>query len=78
MLAASKFRSTTMNTRQQHHMTSLPVANYSAAIAKAVEWLGDRYLLAKPIKSAAGIDAHAASHLAPHLTPRDRHRSALG
>jgi hypothetical protein len=26
----------------------LPVANYSSAIARAVEWLGDRYLLARP------------------------------
>jgi hypothetical protein len=25
---------------------SLPVVNYASAIAKAVEWLGDRYLLA--------------------------------
>jgi hypothetical protein len=31
---------------------SLPVANYSPAIARAVEWLGDRYLLAKPIHAA--------------------------
>lgn len=30
-----------------------PVANYSLAIARAVEWLGDRYLLAKPINAAA-------------------------
>ncbi len=29
----------------------LPVSNYSSAIARAVEWLGDRYLLAKPINS---------------------------
>jgi hypothetical protein len=29
----------------------LPIANYSSAIAKAVEWLGDRYLLAKPINA---------------------------
>jgi len=29
-----------------------PMANYSSAIAKAVEWLGDRYLLAKPINAA--------------------------
>jgi hypothetical protein len=29
-----------------------PVANYSSAIARAVEWLGDRYLLAKPINAA--------------------------
>jgi hypothetical protein len=28
---------------------SLPVANYSPAVARAVAWLGDRYLLAKPI-----------------------------
>ena len=27
---------------------SLPVVNYASAIAKAIEWLGDRYLLAKP------------------------------
>jgi hypothetical protein len=29
----------------------LPLANYSSAIARAVEWLGDRYLLAKPINA---------------------------
>jgi len=31
---------------------SLPVANYSPAIARAVAWLGDRYLLAQPINAA--------------------------
>ena len=31
---------------------SLPVANYSPAIARAVAWLGDRYLLAKPVNAA--------------------------
>jgi hypothetical protein len=37
---------------------SLPVANYRSALARAVEWLGDRYLLAKPINSAhrLGVD----------------------
>jgi hypothetical protein len=30
---------------------SLPVANYKSALARAVAWLGDRYLLAKPINS---------------------------
>lgn len=25
------------------------VVDYSAAVAKAIKWLGDRYLLAKPI-----------------------------
>ena len=43
-----------MNTRHEHEPRLLPVENYSSAIAKAVEWLGDRYLLAKPINSARG------------------------
>jgi hypothetical protein len=30
---------------------SLPVSNYSSAIAKAVEWLGDRYILAEPVNA---------------------------
>jgi hypothetical protein len=29
----------------------LPVSNYGSAVARAVEWLGDRYLLAKPINA---------------------------
>jgi len=29
------------------------VVDYSAARAKAIEWLGDRYLLAKPINRVA-------------------------
>lgn len=29
--------------------SSPPVVDYSAARAKAIEWLGDDYLLAKPI-----------------------------
>jgi hypothetical protein len=47
------FRSTYMANKPTHRFT-LPVANYSSAISRAVEWLGDRYLLAKPIKAAAG------------------------
>jgi hypothetical protein len=31
----------------------MPVVDYSAARAKAIEWLGDRYLLAKPINRIA-------------------------
>jgi hypothetical protein len=31
---------------------SLPVANYSSAIARALEWLGDRYLLARPMNAS--------------------------
>lgn len=33
---------------------NVPTApNYGPAIARAVEWLGDRYLLARPINAAA-------------------------
>jgi hypothetical protein len=31
---------------------SLPVANYSVSLARAVEWLGDRYLLARPLNAS--------------------------
>ncbi len=43
---------------------SLPVSNYSSAVARAVEWLGDRYLLAKPVNTSlperrsSAIDRH--------------------
>jgi len=32
-----------------HTRQSLQQTDYSAAIARAVEWLGSRYLLAKPM-----------------------------
>jgi hypothetical protein len=38
-----------MHHKRDHAQPSLPVSNYGSAIARAVEWLGDRYLLAKPI-----------------------------
>jgi hypothetical protein len=41
-----------MHNAANHSLNPQPVANYSSAIAKAVEWLGDRYLLAKPINDA--------------------------
>jgi hypothetical protein len=42
-------------------MQSPPASNYSAAIARAVEWLGDRYLLAKPINMHARHHREAAA-----------------
>jgi hypothetical protein len=41
-------------------LKSLPVANYRSALARALEWLGDRYLLAKPINSPhrSGVDRY--------------------
>jgi hypothetical protein len=46
-------------------LQSLPVANYVEAIARAVEWLGDRYLLAKPIKLIAGGATSAVERNSP-------------
>jgi hypothetical protein len=43
-----------MPDKRNQTLRSLPVANYSPAIAKALAWLGDRYLLAKPINAATG------------------------
>jgi hypothetical protein len=40
-----------MDNKPQDPRPSLPVANYSSAIARAVDWLGDRYLLAIPINA---------------------------
>jgi hypothetical protein len=52
---------------------SLPVTDYRPAIAKAVEWLGDRYVLAKPIpRSASRPQAdHSASRIPRHNTCED-------
>ena len=51
---------------QNHSLKPLPTANYSSAIARAVEWLGDRYLLAKPIKHPAGF-GRAVNEKRPRL-----------
>lgn len=37
---------------QDHKCNSTPRVKYGEAIAKAVEWLGDRYLLARPINAS--------------------------
>lgn len=43
------------------------VVDYSAARAKAIEWLGDRYLLARPINRLAAA-ARARGEHRPALT----------
>jgi hypothetical protein len=50
-----------MTEKRNHPLKSLPVANYSLALAKVVEWLGDRNVLAIPVKSAhrPGVDPAA-------------------
>jgi hypothetical protein len=44
-----------MSNKQDHTPKSAPVSNYGAAVARALEWLGDRYLLAKPINAHNGL-----------------------
>jgi hypothetical protein len=41
-----------MPDKREHTLNRLPATDYSYAIAWAREWLGDRYLLAKPINAA--------------------------
>ena len=60
-----------MSARLPLESPSLPMANYSSAIAKALEWLGDRYLLAKPINSAVRSEAQES-----RLTAARRPRSS--
>lgn len=43
-----------MTDNANHRPQSPPTTNYSSAVARAVAWLGDRYLLAKPINAAPG------------------------
>jgi len=62
-----------MTGKRNHRLKPLPQANYSSALAKAVEWLGDRYLLAIPIKSAnrSGADQPALGSNARAATQDD-------
>ncbi len=39
-------------------------ADYSASIAKAIEWLGDRYLLAQPMKLAPSVETVKTKRMA--------------
>jgi hypothetical protein len=50
-----------MTDNANHKFESLPTANYSSAVARAVAWLGDRYLLAKPINASPGRSTSAAA-----------------
>jgi hypothetical protein len=53
----------------RHQRQSPPMANYSSAVARAIEWLGDSYLLARPINAAP----RPATRVTPGTAaPRDR------
>jgi hypothetical protein len=62
-------RSTDMANKPNDRPESLPVANYSPAIARAVEWLGDRYLLAKPIHAAPRKPTAEVRFSTPYHSP---------
>jgi hypothetical protein len=47
----------------------LPVSNYGSAVARALEWLGDRYLLAKPINAGMRPRGPAAEVRHEHVSP---------
>ena len=64
-MAEILLRSIKMVDRQNHTLKPLPMANYSSAIARAVEWLGDRYLLAKPIKAAPSHVTPSVARISP-------------
>ena len=60
--------------RNQTEPTSAWVVDYSAARAEAIRWLGDRYLLAKPInrKRDASRTLPAAHERSPAPQGDDR------
>ena len=53
-----------MDNKPKDPRASLPAANYSSAIARAVSWLGDRYLLARPINASRNRGARGLVHRA--------------
>ena len=55
-----------MTSKRNHGLKPLPIANYSSAIARALEWLGDRYLLAKPVNA---VRSRASPAMLPMTGP---------
>jgi hypothetical protein len=58
---------------EPHKDKVLPVEDYQPALARAVEWLGDRYLLAKPINAEVQRKPQPGS---PSSTPAEAIRAA--
>ena len=51
---------------QNYPRPSLAVANYSSALARALDWLGDRYLLASPINARRNRATRGVAHRPGH------------
>jgi len=60
-----------MPDKREHTLNRLPATDYSFAIARAREWLGDRYLLAKPINAARprSADGQTKDLVGPYSMP---------
>jgi hypothetical protein len=56
--------------KQTPNLPSPAPANYNSAIARAVEWLGDRYLLATPINAPMRSRASRINPLGLRIEPR--------
>ena len=54
--------------KQTPTLQSPSPGNYSSAVARAVEWLGDRYLLARPINTRARSHAATITLVPPAVT----------
>jgi hypothetical protein len=55
-----------MDKKPAHRHQSLPMANYNSAIARAISWLGDRYLLAKPINAQPSCATQTVANTSGH------------
>jgi hypothetical protein len=56
-----------MPDKRNQTLKSLPLANYSPDIARAIEWLGDRYLLARPINASPSRESQAIARFSRRL-----------
>ena len=64
-----------MSDKPVHKLRRPPVYDYSSAVAKAVEWLGDRYLLAKSINATPQSPYTRGGRAPQPFRHRDLHRS---
>lgn len=59
-----------MRRTESARRTQIQIVDYSAARARAIAWLGDRYLLARPINRRFDNGRGAPAHLSGRLPQR--------
>ena len=71
-------RETVIMKHASESIDSLPVQDYSRAIHQAVDWLGERYLLAVPVRAIRQADRrrHYFADTPPWISRRGQWRSA--